>query len=248
VEKSSKRVENLDFQEWLKNLHHAKVEDFLPTIHDKSIDLVYTDPPYGIDLNATTDTEAYECYDDVPEEIESLVLWCIGEYYRVLKDDTFCVVWTSNQLYRPLYDRAKEVGFGVAPTPLYWIKTGHSGKAKNPEKTLGSAAEIALYCWKGDPVLREKGGQNVFPFPTVRKNRIHIAQKPESLICKHLDIFSDPGYLVLDTFSGSGAIMRATILSKRLFKGCEKDEANYYSSLTYTQEYFEGKDDDENKA
>lgn len=242
VEKSSRLIEGLDLQDWIKNLHHADARDFVRSLPSNSINLVYTDPPFGINLDEITTISAYEVYSDNEEEIFYLLQDVIPELYRVLTDEGFIVLWTSSQLFRRIQETMKKAGFGVASNPLFWIKTGHTGKTNNPEKTLGSVAEIAVYGWKGDAVLREQGLQNVFPFPTIRKNRIHVAQKPEPLICRHLEIFSDPGQKVLDIFSGSGAVLRGAYLSKRSFVGCEIDEHNYYSSIDYTYDFFEPQD------
>lgn len=237
VEKSQGEI-SPEIERIIKGLKLDKAENFIKSLRDESIDFIYTDPPYGINLDDMTGHSYYDCYEDEPDEIKELIFSLIPDIYRVLKPDSFFVIWTSNQLENELRAKLRAQGFGTASTPLYWIKLNHPGKAMNPEKTFGSAVELAIYGWKGDAYMRNQGLQNAFPVPTVRKNRIHVAQKPEKLITQHLEIFSDPGQLVLDLFSGSGATLRACHETNRKFTGCESNEDNFYSSIDYTLDYF----------
>lgn len=78
---------------------------------------------------------------------------------------------------------------------------------------------------------------NVFSFPK-DKNTMHPTQKPVALIARLIEIYSNPGDLVLDNCIGSGTTAIAAIQKKRNFIGFETDE-NYfrYSEQRIKEEY-----------
>ena len=110
-------------------------KDVLKTIEDGSIDLLATDPPYGIEFMGKS-------WDKVlpPKEI-----WT--ECYRVLKPGSFIAVMSSPRsdlLYRMIKD-LEDAGFDMSFSPILW--TYHTGfpkaydiaKGIQGKKTLGSA-------------------------------------------------------------------------------------------------------------
>ena len=110
-------------------------KDVLKTIKDGSIDLLATDPPYGIEFMGKS-------WDKVlpPKEI-----WT--ECYRVLKPGSFIAVMSSPRsdvLYRMIKD-LEDAGFDMSFSPILW--TYHTGfpkaydiaKGIQGKKTLGSA-------------------------------------------------------------------------------------------------------------
>jgi len=240
--RTEKLEASLDFSEikqYMENFVNDDAIEFLMELPDESIDFILTDPPYGINLDENSQQQAYDVYSDNPTEILELITECVPHYFRVLRDGKFIVLWTSFSLYGPLVAEMKKAGFNVATTPLTWVKLNSSGLTLNPNQTLGSSMEIAIYGWKGNAAeLSIKGRQNVFPVPIVRGKRIHVAQKPEALSNDILNIFSHFGDTVLDTFAGSGSCMRSCYLQKRQFIGCEKDPDNYNGAVTYTMDWF----------
>ena len=53
--------------------------------------------------------------------------------------------------------------------------------------------------------------------------RVHETQKPESLMLELVELFTDPGDIVLDPFCGSGTTGVACLRLGRRFIGIEKD-------------------------
>ena len=111
-------------------------KDVLKTIKDGSIDLLATDPPYGIEFMGKS-------WDKVlpPKEI-----WT--ECYRVLKPGAFIAVMSSPRsdvLYRMIKD-LEDAGFDLSFSPLYF--TYHTGfpkasdTSKMIDKRLGAEREV----------------------------------------------------------------------------------------------------------
>lgn len=230
VNKALKEVEGLDIDDYISSFYNEDALSFLSTVESESIDFIHIDPPFAIDIDDVAGGATYEAYEDRPDEVLPLVSSVLKECFRVAKPNTFIVCWCANQYARWTQDELTKAGFSPANTLLYWVKVNSPSRVSDPTKRLGSAVEVAAYGWKGaDAELTIKGRSNVFPFPTIRSERIHIAQKPETLVADILNIFSLPGALVLDCFGGSGSTLRACYLTRRRFVGCEIDE-NYYNS------------------
>jgi site-specific DNA-methyltransferase (adenine-specific) len=242
VEEGEKKTKGVGIGDYTKRLANTDALSFVKSLKDSSVDLIYTDPPFGLDIDEIAGSDDYTAYRDDPTEVMDLLTQLMPEYYRVLKDNKFAVIWTSHDWVRDVKKLMASAGFHVARVPLFWVKINSAGKTNNPNQELGSIVETAVYGCKGKAELTIKGKQNVFPFPTVRKNRIHVAQKDENLIVEHLTIFSIPGDLVVDTFSGSGATLRACYRAKRQFAGCEMKEEHYLNSILYSQKWAEEED------
>ena len=111
-------------------------KDVLKTIKDGSIDLLATDPPYGIEFMGKS-------WDKVlpPKEI-----WT--ECYRVLKPGSFIAVMSSPRsdvLYRMIKD-LEDAGFDMSFSPILW--TYHTGfpkasdTSKMIDKRFGAEREV----------------------------------------------------------------------------------------------------------
>lgn len=241
-ERANRMEKSLDYSEvknYLSDYRNVSALELLQSLDDESVDFVLTDPPYGINLDKNSGQDYHTVYSDNPEEILATVSACVPEYYRVLKPGKFIVLWTSFTLFADLLKAMRKAGFFCSSTPLVWAKMNSTGVTSDPDRVLGSVAEVAIYGWKGSHAeLNIKGRQNIFPVPIVRGKRIHVAQKPEALSVELLDIFSSFGDLVLDTFTGSGSTIRACYLKRRRFIGCELDKDNYNESITFTMDWF----------
>jgi site-specific DNA-methyltransferase (adenine-specific) len=111
-------------------------KDVLKTITDGSIDLLATDPPYGISMMGKD-------WDKVLPDKE---IWT--ECYRVLKPGAFIAVMSSPRsdvLYRMIKD-LEDAGFDMSFSPILW--TYHTGfpkasdTSKMIDKRLGAEREV----------------------------------------------------------------------------------------------------------
>ena len=197
---------------------------------------VITDPPYGINYDSITSGDGdYGNYEDRVDDYWQLMKQLVPEFSRLVENG-FIVIWCATSNAEPLKDLMKDAGIKCAAVPLLWVKTGSPGFTAHPEKILGNVYEVAVYGWKGDPELGMKGHKNVFKVPTIKKNRVHVAQKPDELMEKVIRTFTKKGEGILDCFGGSGSTLRACIKTKRMYFGCEKDEDFYNSAIKLTND------------
>lgn len=106
-------------------------KDVLKTIKDGSIDLLATDPPYGIEFMGKS-------WDKVLPDKD---IW--SECYRVLKPGAFIAVMSSPRsdvLYRMIKD-LEDAGFDMSFSPILW--TYHTGfpKASDTKKMIEKRGE-----------------------------------------------------------------------------------------------------------
>src|SRR5688572_21883584 len=186
----------------------------LRTLPDASVDLVVTDPPYGVRyrdrLNRTI------ANDDHPERI----LGAFNDVYRVLKPDTFCVSfygWNRADVFLAAWRHAGFVPVGH----IVWQKNYASSRS-----FLQARHEQAYLLAKGRPAKPAVPLSDVRPWE-YSGNRIHPTQKSVSILRPLIESFSRPGDVVLDPFAGSGSTCVAAALCGRRFLGIELD-ANYH--------------------
>ena len=119
-----------------QHLFNGDSAEVLKELKDNSVDLLATDPPYGIEFMG-------KGWDKV---LPSTDIW--KECYRVLKSGSFIAVMSSPRsdvLYRMIKD-LEDAGFDMSFSPLLW--TYHSGfpkasdTSKMIDKRMGAEREI----------------------------------------------------------------------------------------------------------
>jgi len=182
----------------------------LSTLPSASVDLVVTDPPYGVRyrdrLNRTI------ANDDRPERI----LGAFNDLYRVLKPDTFCVSfygWNRVDAFLAAWRRAGFVPVGH----LVWHKSYASSRG-----FLETRHEQAYLLAKGHPAKPAQPLVDVQPWQ-YSGNSNHPTEKAVSVLRPLIESFSKPGDLVLDAFAGSGSTCVAAAECGRRYLGIELD-------------------------
>jgi DNA modification methylase len=183
----------------------------LPTIAEESVDLILTDPPYGVryrDRNGRSIAND----DDL-----TVVLGAFPELYRVLKPDSLCVCfygWNRIDEFFEAWTAA-----GLRPVGhIVW----HKGYASS-RRFLQARHEQAYLLAKGRPRPPPHPVPDVQPWE-YSGNRAHPTEKAVGILTPLIESFSQPGALVLDPFSGSGSTAVAAALSGRRYLGIELED------------------------
>ena len=93
----------------------------------------------------------------------------------------------------------------------------------------GHECIVSAWCGPGYASWNGGGRRGVFVHlvnPPSRDGR-HSTEKPLSLMCELVSLFTNPGDLVCDPFLGSGTTALACLKLGRRFVGCENDPASY---------------------
>lgn len=181
-------------------------EDCLETMKrmpDNFVDLVLTDPPYGMDYQSSRRTDKFaKIENDVTLEwVEPFM----REAYRVLKNDTHIYLFCNDFAISEFRKIMESVGFR-AKRALVWVKNNHT--SGDLEGDFANKTEFCLFAHKGRRELAGKRDTNVLQFDRVSVME-HPTQKPKDLIAYLLQKSSNENDIVYDPFMGSGTTARA---------------------------------------
>ena len=197
--------------------------EHMATIPPGSVDMICTDPPYGMDYQSNRRVVA-EQHRKIANDIDLAWLpdFC-AQAFRTAADNTghyfFCSYHNID-----LFKQALAQHFKVKNL-IVWEKANHgTGDLK------GDFAPKVEFCWfvtKGRPLIRGKREPNIVRFSGTR-NALHPTQKPVELMSWLIEKFSDEGQTVLDPFAGSGTTAVAAESAGRRWICIERDP-DYYA-------------------
>ena len=204
-----KLSEITNWQEMIKEVVQGDCLEGMKMIPDKSIDLVVTDPPYGIKINRISNNFGSSVHlsrkatnDDWDDNIPSKEIF--EEIFKISKNQ---IVFGANYFWQYFY---------ATQCYIIWDKRGELPKVPFCDTE---------FAWTSFNKMSRK--YTVINHGFVRdskKMRQHPTQKPLELIRKILLDFTEEGDLVCDPFMGSWTTARACKDLKRNFMGFELEE------------------------
>jgi len=134
------------------------------------------------------------------------------------------VFWFSMTHYQFTVDRLTEMGWSVQPFPMVWHKSDNAGLLPDPSRQPRRTYETALLCSRGDRKLVQAKAASIAA-PSDRASKIHMSQKPPTVLKHFLTMVCDEFSEVLDPTAGSGtALTVAKELGAKRVVGLEVDE------------------------
>lgn len=194
------------FQDDAVQIYLGDCRDILPSL--PKVDLVLTDPPYGIalanhDPNGRRSNRPYTVKNDDTSQIGQEIL----DYYTATPTISFACPekqWGGNWNQYLVWDKGGGTGGGGEPT-MYWYRTWELIQVRSLGRLNGQRDSAVLhYSGRGNELL------------------LHPTQKPEELI-SYL-ISKVVANLILDPFMGSGTTLRAAKNLGRKAIGIEIEE------------------------
>jgi len=182
----------------------------------KSVDIIITDPPYGIDIDKTTGHE----YEDSDEVFAQVIEKLPGVCDSVTRDQAHIYVFCDYARFNELFAAFELQGFECWRRPLIWDK-GNVGSFGNIEYGFRKTYECILFANKGKKRM-QIGGPEVLNFAPVTKPS-HPAEKPVDLLVELLRRSASTGDTILDCYAGSGAIFEAASKATCVAYGIELD-------------------------
>ena len=226
----------------------------LRSLPDKSVDLVFADPPYNLQLGGELlrpDNSKVDAVDDEWDQFESFAAYdrftreWLTECRRVLKDEgAIWVIGSYHNIFR-LGVAMQDLGFWVL-NDIIWrtanpMPTFKGTRFTNAHETLVWAAKSreqkrytfnydALKAFNEDVQMRSDWHLALCTgeerLKDAEGNKAHPTQKPEALLHRVLLASSKPGDIVLDPFFGTGTTGAAARRLGRHYIGIEREE-NY---------------------
>lgn len=214
------------------NIIWARMEDALPRLPESSVDLIVTDPPYG--LGETSDIKFSERADMSVskgdwDRTTSYAEW-VSHFSRVLKADASIYVFVSNTQIGNLWAALSLGGFKVRNL-ITWHKTNPAPSVR--KRCFGHACEYILFATVGGEYTFNWLGQNQMhdfaecPICQGKERLGHPTQKPIRLLRHFIEISSNRGDTVLDPFAGVGSAGAAAAELERGYILIEEDEIWY---------------------
>jgi len=184
----------------------------LEKISDASIDIVITDPPYGIDYISNRSqfsdhvTKNGMKNDAEIEQALNVFSKAMEILSRKTKPDAHIYIFTSWKVY-PLFAEIVSKYFTIKNL-LIWDKGNHN--AGDLEGAWGNQYEMIIFATKGKKSLNKRRGDIIEVSRLSSANMIHPTQKPVELIKELLSVSAQKADIVCDPFMGSGSTIKAT--------------------------------------
>jgi DNA modification methylase len=201
----------------------TKESDVEKLMNGQKADMVFTDPPYGMDLdtnykdiykNAKSKTENQKKVIGDNKQFDPTFLLSFSKEVFIWGADYFCQMLTTNGSW---FVWNKKIGKGKIGNEfeLCWSKQKHK-------------KEILEIEWAGFRGMEKDDGK-----------RIHPTQKPITLCSHFVNKFSQKENIILDLFLGSGSTLIACEKTNRICYGMELD-TKYCDVIIERWEQFTG--------
>ena len=199
-------------------LHNGDCLEYMKTLQPASVDCVITDPPYILNngngsggfLKKTSITHRLNFIENGFDS----AAW-FAEVKRVSKKMNCFIFCSNNQVAELL-----EMGSEYITTLLVWHKPNvppfSNGTWLQDVEFIVHIRESGA-TFKGETKLKKK----VVTLPKEIHETEHPAEKPVALIKRYLQIGTNEGDIVLDTYMGSGTVGVAALQLGRSFIGIE---------------------------
>ena len=214
--------------------------ELIKEIPDNSIDLVITDPPWGINLQKKRGPRSIDYTQFEDKTSKGNLYQEIGqELWRVLKPGSHLYIFFGIEFYKTTYNILDKIGFDVREVPCVWIKEG--GTFTNWEYKPMPQYESFFFAAKSvDGHVRQlkEATTDVFTYPRARGvNRIHPTEKPIQLMKRLITLSSAKNEVVLDPFAGSASTLIAAAILKRRAIGFELNQEFYDTAFKRLDTY-----------
>lgn len=209
-------------------LFQDKAENILARLEDGSVDLILTDPPYGIefDQNRYHAAELGTVANDTSLEFLDTI---VPEFDRVLSETGHLYMFTRWDAYLEMAPPLDE-RFGLS-TVVVWDKDD-GGHGMGDLTNWAPRHEWAIHCRRDGAELNGRP-PNVIRHQDVRftdEPKMHPTQKPRGVMEEIIRASSDRGDVVCDPFGGSYATARAAQRTFRRCVSCELDPETHRAS------------------
>ena len=236
----------------INKIYNEDCFSILSQLEDKSVDLVFIDPPYEISKSSGYVNNSEHQIDYIKKygkhtidfgewdkNFDGLEL-AVKESYRILKDGgtfiCFYDLWEITKLKNYMEDaKFKQLRF------IEWIKT-NPVPINSKLNYLTNSREVALMgVKKSKPTFNSEYDNGIYSYPIYHsKDRFHPTQKSVELYKDIIKKHSNEGDLVVDFFAGSCTTAISSIETNRNYICVELDEKYYKLSVNRVNQLLKG--------
>lgn len=236
----------------LDHIYAGDCRDVLASLPAKSVDLIFADPPYNLQLKNELwrpNMTKVDAVDDAWDQFADFTAYdqftheWLQACRRVLKDTgTIWVIGSYHNIYR-VGTLLQDLGYWFL-NDVVWVKTNPMPQFRGVR--FANAHETLLWCKKtrdqkkytfnyqamkaanNDKQMRSDWELALCTGAErlrVNGEKVHTTQKPEALLYRVILASSNPGDVVLDPFFGTGTSGAVAKKLNRRFVGIERDAA-----------------------
>lgn len=200
-------------------LHHGDTRKVLASMESESLDLVVTDPPFGIKHDSNRDGSEWAKQIEGDDAVD--VSW-LSDLARAMKPATALYLFTRWDVEHPWCEAIRAAGLRIVQSIVWDRGTHGSGDLKG---AFGYSHERVIFATKGRHLLRGPRLGDVWRVPAIfsREWRWHPHEKPVDLLRIPIAASSDPDAVVFDGFAGSASTLAAARAMGRRAIGVELD-------------------------
>ena len=247
-----------EMKKYLNQILQGDCIEIMRQIPDASVDAVFADPPYNLQLGSKTlyrpedqtaaraVRDSWDSFESSAEYDEFTKLW-LAECKRVLKPNG--AMWTIGS-YHNIFRVGtilQDMGFWIL-NDIVWVKTNpmpnfRGTRFTNAHETLiwATPTKTGKYTFNYDTMKKLIGGKQMRSdwglniclgeerIKDADGKSLHNTQKPLDLLHRVILASTKPGDIILDPFMGSGTTAAAAIELGRQFIGIER-EPEYVSA------------------
>ncbi len=238
--------------DWLDTILKGDCVAALNKLPEKSVDVIFADPPYNLQLNGELlrpDQSKVDAVDDAWDQFDSFAAydaftraWLLAAR-RVLKPNgTIWVIGSYHNIFR-VGASMQDLGYWIL-NDIVWRKTNpmpnfRGRRFQNAHETMIWASRDANtknYTFNYDSLKAANDDVQMrsdwlFPICTGSErlknddgDKLHPTQKPEALLARIMMASTKPGDVVLDPFFGSGTTGAVAKRLGRHFVGIEREQ------------------------
>lgn len=199
-------------------LYYGDCLEILKTLPNNSVDMVLTDPPYGIDFQSN---RRGGCFEKILNDKTPFVEF-IQHLPRILRPTGCVMIFTRWDKQQVFIDEL--IKYGLKPKNiLIWDKVVHGmGDLK---RAFGSRYESIIFLANNEFRFNGKRPTDIVQYMKINSQHlIHPNQKPVALLEYLIKKCTKPNATVLDCFMGSGSTGIACLNTNRQFVGIDLDE------------------------
>ena len=218
------------------DVYKCSAEEFYLKLEPESVDILLTDPPYGIDIDKTATSvggitggtnSAGFSFDDSTERALVLYRELAERSIVFTKPSSHAFIFCGPEHFWAVREMFKSVGWLCYPKQIIWIKR-EVGQCNVPHAWPASCYEGLLYCRRVDSVLIKQGQPDWIECPPIPAGaKRHPTEKPIALLRNLLQRVALPGAVVVDPFMGSGSTIEAACIEQCFVKGCDILDESY---------------------
>lgn len=214
--------------------------EYMDSLAANSFDHIYTDIPYGIDMDNLEIKEIGETADQHDRDSNiQLFEPFLDQAYRLVRPGGFCVFWCDIEHFSHLTYLAKTAGFRVQRWPLIGVK---SGPCKNSAASFNCTKdyEILMVCAKTNGILHTKRSTSIVPFSWEsgeRQQYAHPFVKPFNAHKHIIETFIPPDQTFFDPFCGEGTGVVAGLRLGRRPTGMDLVESHVNRAREHVKQY-----------